>query len=165
MSSDDDKAPLTEEPISASLTHGSKHRHAPPVEPKTKAIFDLRAPYANEHQGKSRKVVFVCMVGILRSPTAAALASARGMNTRAVGIDDRALIQLNAGLVQWANQIVFFGSDIKRACIKAFPELLDMEHKHVMWPIPDNYDYNDPTLQDMINTYLDELEKMSLYGG
>ena len=73
----------------------------------------------NPFQGKDKKVVFVCSMGILRSATAARL-YAHKYNTRSTGSWNDALIPLTATLLEWADEVVFVNREIP----KIMPELL-----------------------------------------
>ena len=67
---------------------------------KTESIFKLTAPYDNEYQGDSKRIVCVCSVGILRSPTLANILIKQGYNVRACGsCIELALIPLSANLI------------------------------------------------------------------
>ena len=64
----------------------------------------------NPFQGKDKKVVFVCSMGILRSATAARLYGHK-YNTRSAGTHGEALIQLSPNLLGWADEIVFVNEE------------------------------------------------------
>lgn len=101
-----------------------------------------------------QKVLVVCSVGQLRSPTIAnALHKEFGYNTRSCGsIIDEALIPISAKLIEWAD-VVFFvkyenfdmiSDDLKKLC----------KGKTITSNIPDIYDYGDTELAWLgINTY------------
>jgi predicted protein tyrosine phosphatase len=60
----------------------------------------------NPFQGSDKKVLFVCSMGLLRSPTGARI-YANKYNTRSCGVWDDALIPLTESLLYWADEIVF----------------------------------------------------------
>jgi predicted protein tyrosine phosphatase len=60
----------------------------------------------NPYQGSDKRVVFVCSMGLLRSPTAARM-YANKYNTRCAGVWDDALIPLNTNLMFWGEELVF----------------------------------------------------------
>lgn len=97
---------------------------------------------ANPWQGKDKKVLFVCSMGILRSATGARL-YAHKYNTRTVGTWPDALIRLNQTLVDWADEIVFVkDSNYLNAC-----KLADLDGKVIkVLNIPDNYEHMHPEL-------------------
>ncbi len=73
---------------------------------KTNDIF-LNRSLRNQYEGDAPRVVFVCSVGLLRSPTFADVATSMGLNARACGSDRRALIPLTKNLIDWADDIIF----------------------------------------------------------
>ena len=179
---------LTEKLIAESLTHGSlfnlkdpkwmtkkeviaaiKYSHGivgdvpEAYETKTDTLMTLSAPYTNPHQGLSRKVLFVCSAGMLRSPTAMALASAKGMNARACGTHYKALVPLSVNLIHWANQIVFMDSEVEQQALDKFKDIDEVYSKSICWHIPDDFDYYDQRLVDIIKPKLDELAKIGVY--
>lgn len=107
----------------------------------------------NPWQGKDKRVLFICSMGILRSATGARLYADR-YNTRSCGTWDDALIPLTYNLLAWANEIVFvnkqnyqgavakFGSDINNLNIK----VLD---------IPDFYEHMAP---ELVQAFYDQYE-------
>lgn len=179
---------LTEKLIEDSLTHGSLFKSKDPKwmtkkeviaaikyshgivgdvpktsETKTDALMELTAPYANPYQGMARRVVFVCSAGLLRSPTAAALAIGRGMNARACGVHRKALIPLSVNLIFWANQIVYLDREVETVALNNFRGIDGVHSKSICWGIPDQFDYYEQRLVDLINPRLDELNAMALY--
>lgn len=69
-------------------------------------------PFKNEAQGRYLRVLFVCSVGLLRSPTAAKVAGEFNINARAAGsLPYLALIPVSANLVTWAEVLVFMNYD------------------------------------------------------
>lgn len=107
----------------------------------------------NAYQGDAKKVVCVCSAGVLRSPTmASVLNQSLGYNTRAVGTAiGFALIPLTEALICWADEIVFTDFDTFDTLDIVIKE--DIEEygcKVTLLDIPDDYDYNDPVLRDVI---------------
>ena len=126
---------------------------------KTAALLELTAPYDNPYQGKAPRILFVCSVGLLRSPTAAAYFSARGYNTRACGsMVGCALIPISANLVEWAHQIAFMTYENKQETLALFHEDTVTQEvirgKSVVLAIDDGYDYMQPEM-------LSELESVA----
>lgn len=118
---------------------------------KTAALLELTAPYANPFQGKAPRILFVCSVGLLRSPTAAAFFCQRGYNTRACGsMVGCALIPISANLVEWAHQICFMTYENKQETLALFREDAATQEvirgKSVVLNITDDYEYNQPEL-------------------
>lgn len=127
---------------------------------KTEQIFNLTAPYNNRYQGKYPRILFVCSVGMLRSATAATLASLRNINARCCGTDDVALIRLSVNLILWADTIVFVNSTNYQKALRDFEAIdydMDINEKKIVWNIDDDYDYMDENLCRIINKYLDNM--------
>lgn len=126
---------------------------------KTQKIFSDQAPYANTAQGNTQKLLFVCSVGMLRSPTAQMAATELGFNARACGSDTEiALIPLSCNLINWADKIVFMNGENFYESLREFKDVgydIDIREKAVLWNIGDNYDWNDPWLY---NHFLDKLK-------
>lgn len=122
----------------------------------TEKIFQLSAPYDNPYQGNEPRWVFVCSAGILRSASAARIAGQFGINARACGSSDYALIPLSVNLIEWAHKIVFMMDDNKYNALRTF-EPLDgyyveqINRKSIVWGIPDLYEYmSDPLVHAII---------------
>jgi predicted protein tyrosine phosphatase len=118
---------------------------------KTASLLELTAPYDNPYQGDTARVLFVCSVGLLRSPTAAAYFSGQGYNTRSCGSSvGMALIPISANLIEWAHQIVFMRYENKRETLALFQEsdtVRDaIERKSVVFGIEDDFNYMQPEL-------------------
>lgn len=129
---------------------------------KTSKIFELNAPYNNPYQSNRPKLLFVCSVGMLRSPTAAAVGVQRGYNTRAVGSDvSCALIPLSVNLIEWADHIFFMTMENWDEAVETFEDvgyLEDLKEKSTILGINDSYDAFDPTLIRIINDWFDNWE-------
>ena len=130
----------------------------------TDEIFQLTAPYNNTYQGRNRRWLFVCSAGLLRSPTAAQIASKYRYNTRSCGTSEYALIPLSVNLLEWAHKIIFMGQDNFDEAIATFSRL-DAENnslyyenmirdKSSVWSIPDKYEYMNPDLVAIIEDKL-----------
>jgi len=127
---------------------------------KTQDILRCNTPYGNISQGIQRKIVFVCSVGMLRSPTAAAIGSKLGLNTRSCGSSTLALIPLSANLIRWADRIVFMNNENFRQAKKTFKETEfkeDLEENSLVWNVPDIYNYMDDGLVYILETQIKEL--------
>lgn len=125
---------------------------------KTQEMFFQSNPYTTDFQGDYVRALFVCTAGMLRSPTAAAVACKMGWNTRSCGTDRNALIPLTQQLINWANKIYFVNSEnYEVAKLQFSPDigvatwvLPMLEQKSVVWNIPDEYAYMDPELVKQI---------------
>lgn len=133
------------------------------TEKLTDKIFKLDFPYNNPYQGMHQKLLFCCSVGLLRSPTAAVIATEYGYNTRSCGTSSKALIPLSANLIVWADKIVFINQENYDKAIKTFnldvhEAYLDyqyeLEQKSIIWNIEDDYEYMHPDLVLEIHRHL-----------
>jgi predicted protein tyrosine phosphatase len=108
----------------------------------------------NTAQGKALRVLCVCSAGVLRSPTLANyLHKEWGYNTRACGSSEEyALIPLSEALIEWADTIIFVNEEnYVEALFRNQPLAALIEKKTIVLDIPDNYDYNDPTLVSIMH--------------
>jgi len=123
---------------------------------KTQNIFSAEAPYANSFQTSAKRLLFVCSVGMLRSPTAQMVASQNGHNARACGSDvDIALIPLSCNLINWADKIVFMNPDNFDQAKQVFDPVgykEDIEAKAIVWNIIDDYSWGDNVLWNILYT-------------
>lgn len=127
---------------------------------KTFDIFQLTAPYNNHSQGSFKRLLFVCSVGMLRSPTSAAIAIKLGANARSCGSCNLALIPLSSNLVHWADWIVFMNRENYLESVIRFDstEICELiKDKAVIWNIPDNYNYMEDGLVYILETQIKEL--------
>ena len=113
----------------------------------------------NPFQGKDKKVVFVCSMGILRSATAARL-YAHKYNTRSAGSWNDALIPLTATLLEWSNEVVFVNKHNYEQVKQYYAEeLIDIDrHYNIkVLDIPDDYHHMHP---ELIKAFNDQYEKI-----
>lgn len=104
------------------------------------ALHNCRNPY----QGTTEKVLTVCSAGLLRSPTVANILQRWGYNTRAAGVHDYALVQVDDVLLQWADTIVFVSDRLKD--ILEHDYVISAVKRVVILDIPDDFPYGDPAL-------------------
>lgn len=116
---------------------------------RNNALWNCKNPY----QGDFKKVLCVCSAGLLRSPTIAWIMSNHGYNTRACGVHDYALIELDKVLLEWADLIVCANTDIYEIITKK-PHNKDI----VDLKLPDQFQYRDPELVQLIEEKLKELK-------
>jgi predicted protein tyrosine phosphatase len=113
---------------------------------RNNALWNCKNPY----QGDFKHVLCVCSAGLLRSPTIAYILSMHGYNTRAAGVHDYALIQVDPVLIEWADIIICADSEHE----------MRMRDEHqckkeiITLHIPDNYMYRDPKLIAIIEEAL-----------
>ena len=117
---------------------------------KTEEIFELNCPYNNPYQGSDFKALFVCSVGLLRSPTAANLFARKGWNTRSCGTEDIALIRLSKNLIAWADKIFFMQKSnylSAQYVFRGHEDALEvLKRKSVVLGIEDSFGYNNSEL-------------------
>jgi len=102
----------------------------------------------NQYQGDRKKVLCVCLAGLLRSPTAAWVFSnpPYNYNTRSCGMEKGcSLIPLTEELVEWADEIVVMDGYQKLKIVKMNPN-----KKIINLNIGDNYEYKNPELIKLI---------------
>lgn len=113
----------------------------------------------NPFQGKDKKVVFVCSMGILRSATAARI-YAHKYNTRSAGTWNDALIPLTATLMEWADEIVFVNRHNYEQVKQYFAEEhIDINERYniKVLDIPDSYNHKHPELIKAFNDQYEEI--------
>jgi predicted protein tyrosine phosphatase len=113
----------------------------------------------NPYQGKDKKVVFVCSMGILRSATGARL-YARKYNTRSAGTYDDALICLDRTLMEWADEIVFVNrANYVQVQHNYLSEGIDIDEKFniKVLDIPDDHEHMHP---ELIKAFEEQYEKI-----
>lgn len=128
----------------------------------TERMFELSCPYDNEWQGKAPRHLYVCSAGLLRSATAATIASTLGVNARNCGSHyEYALIPISVNLVFWAQKIIFMNPDnYDRARTNFFGDLEAqrlLEEKSIIWTIEDDYGYMWKALVDILTPKIKEI--------
>jgi predicted protein tyrosine phosphatase len=110
----------------------------------------------NPFQGKDKRVLFVCSMGILRSATGARLYANR-YNTRCAGTWGDALIPLTERLIDWAHEIVFVNEANYKQAIQEFgTDRINACEVRVL-NIPDNYPHMDPALVQAFSEQYEQL--------
>jgi predicted protein tyrosine phosphatase len=103
------------------------------------------------------RALFVCSMGLHRSATGATVGSLMGMNTRACGVKDEALILLSTNLILWADKIYFVKKEKYYTALKKWWDTAiekDIRRKSVVWDIEDEYDYMEPELVEIVEKLL-----------
>lgn len=124
----------------------------------------------NAYQGKHKKVLTVCSAGCLRSPTAAHILSSPpfNFNTRCAGTSEEyAIIPVTEALIAWADIILVMEEDqqkfinnIQHKLAEEANVMFDYEYKRVVnLDIPDNFDYRNPKLVEIMTDKFWELFK------
>ncbi len=129
---------------------------------KTAQIFRSDCPYDNLNQTKAKRLLFVCSVGMLRSPTCQVAASHLGYNARACGSAVHiALIPLSVNLINWAHRIIFMNRENFNESLDTFNSVdyhTDIIEKGEVWNIADTYDWGDNVLFNIATEKLKELK-------
>jgi predicted protein tyrosine phosphatase len=108
----------------------------------------------NPHQGGSKKILCVCSAGLLRSPTVAWVLGNEGYNTRAVGLYDYALIQIDEVLIEWADHIVLMEESMRGSLLELFP---DCQKPLTVLEIPDKFAFKEPALVRIVKEKLKDV--------
>jgi predicted protein tyrosine phosphatase len=127
----------------------------------TQKIFLETVPYANKFQGPEKRLLFVCSVGMLRSPTFADVATKMGFNARSCGTSKEALIPLSVNLILWADKIVFMNTENYLETKETFEPVdwvSNIDEKKKILGIEDDYARNDPYLESLARFYLASLK-------
>jgi predicted protein tyrosine phosphatase len=107
--------------------------------------------HSNRFQGDYKRVLTVCSANMLRSPTIAHILSADpyNFNTRSAGTEPYALIPVTEDLLLWADEIVCADTEHAMYIRQRMIEL-NLDTPIVDLQIPDNYEYRNPELIEMI---------------
>lgn len=97
-----------------------------------------------------KKVLFICSQNKLRSPTAEAVfCDVSDWEVRSAGLNHHAEVPISEEDVAWADYIFVMEPVHKRKLKKRFRPLLKNQ-KIICLNIPDNYDYMDPKLIELL---------------
>lgn len=112
---------------------------------------------SNRHQGGFKKVLTVCSVGMLRSPTIAWVLGQDpyGYNCRPAGyVQEYALVKVDDVLLTWADEVVC--ADLEHLFyVKDRLKDLGLDKPLVNLNLPDIYEYRDPELVKLIKERYD----------
>lgn len=124
-------------------------------------LMNRLANSGNQYQGKYKRVLCVCSAGLLRSPTTAVVLSQDpyNFNTRAAGLEESfALIPVDRVLLEWAQEIVCM-TDSQKKVLEGKLEKLGKKTKVIALNVPDNFEYRNPELIQLIKDRYDALSK------
>jgi predicted protein tyrosine phosphatase len=127
----------------------------------TQKIFQQSAPYNNQYQGPEKRLLFVCSVGMLRSPTFADVATKLGYNSRSCGTSKEALIPLSVNLILWADKIVFMNRENYLEAKETFEPVdwvSNIDEKKEVLIIEDDFERNNPNLVALAERTIKELK-------
>lgn len=118
-----------------------------------------------QNTDEHKRVLCVCSIGMLRSATMQVVFSREfNFNCRAVGVRHNALVQVSEALVVWADEIVCADGEVQEELFRQIdehfdePESTEIKGKVVHLSIPDDFDFMEPVLQNII---LDRYKKLS----
>jgi predicted protein tyrosine phosphatase len=136
----------------------------PKKETLTQKIFQQECPVHNSYQGSAKRLLFVCSIGMLRSPTAQVVATRMGYNARACGSDQKmALIPISSNLIEWADHIFFLNFENLCEALNTFEGTgydEDIRKKKILLNVEDNFEYMNPHLCWIIEGKLQDLQKV-----
>jgi predicted protein tyrosine phosphatase len=96
------------------------------------------------------KLLFICGKNRLRSPTAEAIfGEYSGLEVESAGVDKDAEVMVGADAIEWADLILVMEKTHRRKLVVRFPHCLK-DKRVVCLDIPDNYEYMDPSLVDIL---------------
>jgi predicted protein tyrosine phosphatase len=97
-----------------------------------------------------RRILFICSQNRLRSPTAEAIYSTHpDIEVDSAGLNHDAVVPLSPEQVHWADLIVVMEKSHRNRLARKFRRHLNGK-RVVVWDIPDQYDYMEPALVDLI---------------
>ncbi len=99
-----------------------------------------------------KRLLFICSQNRLRSPTAEKIFSQwPGVEALSAGLNSDAITPLRAGMIEWAHVIVVMEAVHKSKLSKKFRAYLAGK-RIVVLGIPDEYDYMQPELVQLLKT-------------
>ncbi|PHJ65552.1 phosphotyrosine protein phosphatase [Nostoc linckia z18] len=97
-----------------------------------------------------KKLLFLCSQNRLRSPTAEAVfAEYEGLETDSAGLDRYAQVPVSTEAIAWADIIFVMEKSHKNKLSKNFQRCLQ-EKKIICLDIPDEYEYMEPALIELL---------------
>jgi predicted protein tyrosine phosphatase len=97
-----------------------------------------------------RHILFICSQNCLRSPTAEKVFSGReGFEVSSAGTSDDAECPVSSDLIDWADEIYVMENYHRNKLNDRFGKQLQQK-KLVVLGIPDNYEYMDPALVELL---------------
>ena len=101
------------------------------------------------------KVLFVCYMGLHRSPTFADVATSYGFDCRSCGVHHDALIQISDKLIDWADTVVFLNKAYyQEANRKMWLSKEYNLHKFVILNTDDVYERNSKELKLLADNFV-----------
>lgn len=104
-----------------------------------------------------KNVLFICSQNKLRSPTAEAIFSQHELiNVASAGLDKDANITVTAELIMWAEVIFVMEKNHLNRLRKRFRPFLE-DKRIICLDIPDDYEYMDPVLVEILERRIPRL--------
>lgn len=101
------------------------------------------------------KVLFVCYMGLHRSPTFADVATSYGFDCRSCGVHHDALIQISDKLIDWADIVVFLNESYYEDANRKLWIAKKYHDKEVLrLGMDDDYDRNSKELKMLADLYV-----------
>ena len=101
-------------------------------------------------------LLFICSKNQWRSPTAEALFKNHPVhNARSAGTSEKARIKVNEKLLLWADVLFVMERRHKQILMQRFSRAL-LDKELVVLDIPDDYQFNDPELVDLLKDKLED---------
>jgi predicted protein tyrosine phosphatase len=102
---------------------------------------------------RMKKLLFVCSQNRLRSPTAEQVFSRHDdVETASAGLNHDAEVPLSAELVEWADLIFVMEKTHRNKLRSKFKRHLRDHQRVICLDIPDDYDYMEPALVQLLNS-------------
>ena len=101
-------------------------------------------------QPDKRKLLFICLQNRLRSPTAEKIFSEFAhLDVRSAGLDKDSRVVVSRELLEWADIIFVMEKRQRNLLHKKFKDIYERKRIVCLY-IPDEYDYMDPHLIDLL---------------
>ena len=109
-----------------------------------------------------KKILFVCTINRMRSATAHEIfKNDQRFEVNSAGTDPEAANVLTQELLDWADSIVVMEKYHRNIIRKKFPEVYKLK-KIVCFYIPDEYDYMQPELVNILKNKFEDLNQRGL---
>ncbi len=110
---------------------------------------------ALKSKGMKMNILFVCSQNKRRSLTAEKILDGkRGHRVRSAGTENNARVKVTPGLLGWADPIFCFEKKHRRRIEEKYQDIISGK-KIVTMNVPDDYEYMDEELQEIICSYFD----------
>jgi predicted protein tyrosine phosphatase len=108
------------------------------------------------------KILFVCTINRMRSATAHAIyAEDERFDIQSAGTSTAAKVVISRELLEWADSVVVMEKHHRNTIRKLFPDLYQTK-KIVCLYIPDDYDFMQPELIDLLKAKFEDVYRRGL---